>query len=46
LLNKINLITPAKIRQVHGEYKIKAVVITINGETETLETDAFIPLFG
>jgi len=31
LLNKINLITPTKITQVHGKYKIEAVVTTING---------------
>ena len=46
LLNKINLITPAEITALHGEDKIEGVSVTKDGETQVLETDAFIPLFG
>lgn len=46
LLNKINLITPAEVTALHGEDKIEGVSVTRNGETQTLEADAFIPLFG
>lgn len=46
LLNKINLITPAEITALHGENSIEGVSVTKDGETQTLEADAFIPLFG
>ncbi|WP_299128041.1 NAD(P)/FAD-dependent oxidoreductase [uncultured Winogradskyella sp.] len=46
LLNKINLITPAEVTALHGEDKIEGVSVTRDGETQTLEADAFIPLFG
>ncbi|EDP72573.1 Thioredoxin-disulfide reductase [Flavobacteriales bacterium ALC-1] len=46
LLNKINLITPAEITALYGEDKIEGVSVARNGETQTLEADAFIPLFG
>jgi thioredoxin reductase (NADPH) len=46
LLNKINLITPAEITGLHGENKIEGVSVTKDGETQILEADAFIPLFG
>ena len=46
LLNKINIITPAEITALHGENKIEGVAITKDGETEIIEADAFIPLFG
>ncbi len=46
LLNKINLITPAEVTALHGEDKIEGISVTSNGETQTLEADAFIPLFG
>ncbi|WP_400074806.1 NAD(P)/FAD-dependent oxidoreductase [Winogradskyella sp. R77965] len=46
LLNKINLITPAEITALHGEHKIEGVSVTKGGETQVLEADAFIPLFG
>ncbi|MBC3847454.1 NAD(P)/FAD-dependent oxidoreductase [Winogradskyella echinorum] len=45
-LNKINLITPAEITALHGENKIEGVSVTKDGETQTIEADAFIPLFG
>jgi len=46
LLNKINLITPAEITALHGEDRIEGVAVTKEGETQILEADAFIPLFG
>jgi thioredoxin reductase (NADPH) len=46
LLNKIKLITPAEITGLHGESKIVGVAVTKAGETQILEADAFIPLFG
>ncbi len=46
LINKINIITPAEITGLHGENKIEGVAVTKDGETQILETDAFIPLFG
>lgn len=46
LLNKINLITPAEITALHGESKIEGLAVTKDGETQILEADAFIPLFG
>jgi thioredoxin reductase (NADPH) len=46
LLNKINLITPAEITALYGESKIEGVAVTKDGETQILEADAFIPLFG
>ncbi|WP_242202700.1 NAD(P)/FAD-dependent oxidoreductase [Aestuariivivens insulae] len=46
LLNKINLITPAEVTALHGDGKIEAVSVTKEGETTTIETDHFIPLFG
>ncbi|MFC0604124.1 NAD(P)/FAD-dependent oxidoreductase [Winogradskyella pulchriflava] len=46
LLNKINLITPAEITGLHGNELLEAVSITKNGDTEILEADEFIPLFG
>ncbi|MDP5082372.1 MAG: FAD-dependent oxidoreductase, partial [Winogradskyella sp.] len=46
LLNKINLITPAEITGLHGRNQIEGVAITKDGETQIIEADAFIPLFG
>ncbi len=46
LLNKINLITPAEITALHGENKIEGVAVTKDGETQIIDADAFIPLFG
>lgn len=43
---KINLITPAEVVAIHGEYQVEAVTLEINGEQQKLETDFFIPLFG
>tara|TARA_R110002049_G_scaffold86338_9_gene219645 strand:+ start:17598 stop:18647 length:1050 start_codon:yes stop_codon:yes gene_type:complete len=46
LLNKINLITPAEITALHGDNHLEGVSITKEGNTEILEADEFIPLFG
>jgi thioredoxin reductase (NADPH) len=46
LLNKINLITPAEITGLHGQNHIEGVAVTKGGETEIIDADAFIPLFG
>ncbi len=45
-LGKINLITPAEVKELQGNGKIEAVTIEKEGETFTVETDHFIPLFG
>ncbi|ULC59277.1 NAD(P)/FAD-dependent oxidoreductase [Flaviramulus sp. BrNp1-15] len=46
LLNKINLITPAEVKELHGDGKIEAVTYVKDGESTKIETDHFIPLFG
>ncbi len=46
LLNKINLITPAEVKELHGDGKIEAVTVAKEGESTRIETDHFIPLFG
>ena len=46
LINKINIITPAEITALHGIDKIEGVSVNKGGETQILEADAFIPLFG
>lgn len=44
---KINLITPAEVKAVHGDDQVSAVTIVKNGsESIKLEVDHFIPLFG
>jgi thioredoxin reductase (NADPH) len=44
---KINLITPAEVKEIHGENHVTGVTI-IRNKTETIykECDHFIPLFG
>lgn len=46
LLGKINLITPAEVKGIHGDGKVESVTVLKEGEEQTLETDHFIPLFG
>lgn len=46
LLGKLNLITPAEIKALHGEDHLTAISVEKEGETFQLETDYFIPLFG
>ncbi len=44
---KINLITPAEVKEIQGENHITGVNIIKDGDKKiTLETDHFIPLFG
>lgn len=43
---KINLITPAEVTELHGDGKIEALTVNVDGEVMRLETDHFIPLFG
>jgi thioredoxin reductase (NADPH) len=44
---KINLITPAEVKGIVGEYHVEGVVISKKDEEDyTLKTDHFIPLFG
>ena len=46
LLNKINLITPAEVIDIHGDGHVEAITVKKEEETIRLETDHFIPLFG
>lgn len=46
LLGKLNIITPAEVKQLHGEDHLEAVTIEKEGEKITLEADHLIPLFG
>ncbi len=44
---KINLITPAEVKEILGDDHVTGVSIIKNGDEKvTLETDHFIPLFG
>ena len=46
LLGKINLITPAEVKSIHGHGKVESLTIVKDGKEQVLETDHFIPLFG
>lgn len=46
LLGKLNLITPAEVRELHGAEKLEAISIEKEGVTQRIETDFLIPLFG
>ena len=43
---KINLITPAVVTKIGGEDPVEHVVVTKEGEEQSIDTDFFIPLFG
>ncbi|MFL1012013.1 NAD(P)/FAD-dependent oxidoreductase [Flavisericum labens] len=43
---KINLVTPAEVKELHGDGKIEAITYVKDGESTKIETDHFIPLFG
>ncbi len=43
---KINLITEAEVKEIHGDGKVEAVLIKQKDGDVTVETDHFIPLFG
>jgi len=45
-LGRINLITPAEIKEIHGNERLTAVALEKEGEKQIIETDYFIPLFG
>lgn len=45
-LGKINLITPAEVKGLHGQSHLEAITINHNGEEHYIETDYLIPLFG
>ena len=43
---KINLITPAEVKELHGNGHLEALTIETEGKQRRIETDEFIPLFG
>jgi thioredoxin reductase (NADPH) len=43
---KINLITPAEVKEIHGDEHLTSITIEKEGEKQTIETDYLIPLFG
>lgn len=45
-LGKINLITPAEVREIHGNERLTAVTLEREGKKQIIETDYLIPLFG
>lgn len=45
-LGRINLITPAEVSAINGNGKVESLTIDVEGESQTIETDYFIPLFG
>ncbi|MEM9686724.1 MAG: NAD(P)/FAD-dependent oxidoreductase [Bacteroidota bacterium] len=45
-LGKINIITPAEVRGLHGKDHLEAITIKKDNNTEVVATDYFIPLFG
>jgi thioredoxin reductase (NADPH) len=45
-LGLVNLITPAEVVSLHGENHLDAITISVDGITQKLATDYFIPLFG
>lgn len=45
-LGKINLITPAEITAIHGNEKVESLTLSNDDDTQIIETDYFIPLFG
>ncbi|MBY8962898.1 NAD(P)/FAD-dependent oxidoreductase [Flavobacterium sp. D11R37] len=45
-LGRINLITPAEVTAINGNGKVESLTIDVEGESQTIETEYFIPLFG
>lgn len=45
-LGKVQLITPAEVKQLHGKETLEGITITKGAEDMYLETDYLIPLFG
>lgn len=46
LLGKLNLITPAEVKELHGKNTLEGITIDSGGTEQYLETDFLIPLFG
>jgi thioredoxin reductase (NADPH) len=45
-LGRINLITPAEVTTINGNGRVESLTIDVESESQTIETDYFIPLFG
>ena len=45
-LGKISLITPSEVTNFHGNGKLEAITLDIEGREQIVETDYLIPLFG
>ncbi len=45
-IGKLQLVTPAEVVKLNGEFKLESVEVEQDGVRRTLETDHFIPLFG
>lgn len=46
IAGKIKLITPAEVKEIHGDEKVEGLTVVKNDESTYLETDHFVPLFG
>ena len=46
IASKIKLITPAEVKEIHGDEKVEGLTVVKNDESTYLETDHFVPLFG
>lgn len=46
MLGKLNLITPAEVKELHGEDHLTGITIEKEGETQEIDCDYLIPLFG
>jgi len=44
--NKVKLITPVEVTELHGQDFLESIVISNGGMIKTITTDYFIPLFG
>ena len=44
--NKVKLITPAEVTELHGQDFLESIVVSNEGKIKTITTDYFIPLFG
>ena len=45
-IGKLQLVTPAEVVKLNGEFKLESVEVEHDGVRRILETDHFIPLFG
>ena len=44
--NKVKLITPADVTELHGQDFLESIVVSNEGKIKTISTNYFIPLFG